>query len=472
MSFTSLTFVAFAIAAIVLSHLSNGRAWRPWAMLALSLTFIGTVVTGWQQALLLGGFCVIIFFALVAVDGGRGRWLVLVLTIEVAVFVWLKQYRGVSDLAPLPAAVGLAGVSYILFRGIHLTVDVATGALKRQSPLAVANYLLFFPTFISGPIERFEDLEPQLMRRGSVPDEVETFSAMLRVILGCIKVTLLSTAILRQHGSALASSEQATGAAAALFFFLAAAVYAIYLYVNFSGYMDIVVSVARLMGIRISENFDHPFRARSFLEFWTRWHITLSNWFRFYLFNPLLKALAERWPVPALMPYFGVFAFFVTFLMMGIWHGTTGMFAVYGLALGIGMGGNRLYQVLMIRWLGRREYSGLASGRLYGAVACGVVFAYFSSAVSCFFLDRAGILGLQARAGFWLLPGWLCLALGAAVILHLWQQVEDLAGAIRRHVDSASSLVHSTVLAVALVLFIGMLIWDKSPPPVLVYKAF
>ena len=134
MSFTSITFLAFVIIAIVLSHVSNGRVWRPWAMLALSLTFVGAAMMGWEQALLLGGFCIFIFFSLVAVDGGRGRWLFLVLTIEVSVFIWLKQYTLVSALAPLPAAVGLAGISYILFRGIHLTVDVATGALKRRGP--------------------------------------------------------------------------------------------------------------------------------------------------------------------------------------------------------------------------------------------------------------------------------------------------------------------------------------------------
>ena len=215
------------------------------------------------------------------------------------------------------------------------------------------------------------------MVRGSTPDEAETFSAMIRVIFGCLKVTLLSTAMLRLHETALASALQETGPATAQFFFLASAMYVIYLYVNFSGYMDIVVSVARLMGIRISENFDHPFSARSFLEFWTRWHITLSNWFRFYVFNPILKTMTHRWPDRRLSPYFGVFAFFVTFLAMGIWHGSTAIFFVYGLALGIGMSGNRLYQVVMTRWLGRKKYSDLASGRLYGAVARGVVFAYF-----------------------------------------------------------------------------------------------
>jgi alginate O-acetyltransferase complex protein AlgI len=472
MSFTSLQFLAFTIVAIVLSHLSNGRVWRPWAMLAVSLIFVATAMTGWQQALLLGGFCLLVFLALVAVDGGRGRWLLPVVAVEVAVFIWLKQYTLVDRLAPLPAALGLAGLSYILFRGIHLTVDVADGALQRPRFLAAANYLLFFPTFISGPIERFEDIEGQLMRRGSAPDEAETFSAMIRVIFGCLKVTLVSTAVLGLHESALTNALGGRGPNAALLLFFATAMYAIYLYVNFSGYMDIVVPPARLMGIRISENFDHPFRAQSFLEFWTRWHITLSNWFRFYLFNPILKDLTRRWPAPALAPYFGVHAFFWTFLAMGIWHGTTAMFVAYGLALGLGMSGNRLYQVIMARWLGRKSYAALASGRLYEAVARGVVFAYFATAVSCFFLSSAQVADLFARTGLWLPAGWLGLVLVAAVILPLWDMVEGGAGAISRRVVDTSSLTRSAVLAVALLLFISAQIWDKSPAPVLVYRGF
>jgi alginate O-acetyltransferase complex protein AlgI len=472
MSFTSLQFLTFAIVAIILAHVSNGRVWRPWTMLALSLTFVATAMAGWQQAMLLGGFCLFVLLAVVAVDGGRGRWLLPVVAVAVAVFVWLKQYTLVSDLAPLPAAVGLAGVSYILFRGIHLIVDVADGALKRPGALAMVNYLLFFPTFISGPIERFEDVEPQLMRRGSTPDEAETFAAMIRVIFGCLKVTLISTVVLGWHESALGSALEADGRNVAQYFFLAAAMYAIYLYVNFSGYMDIVVPVARLMGIRISENFDHPFSSRSFLEFWTRWHITLSNWFRFYLFNPILKVMTLRWPAPALAPYLGVFAFFVTFLAMGIWHGTTGMFIVYGFALGLGVSGNRLYQVVMTQWLGRKKYAALASGRFYEAIARGVVFAYFSLAVSCFFLSGSQVADLCARTGLWLLPAWLGLVFAAAVILLLWDTVEGVAGAISRRAVDASSLTRSAVLAVALVLFISVQIWDNSPPPVLVYRGF
>lgn len=472
MSFTSLQFLAFATVAIILAQVSNGRAWRPWAMLALSLTFVGAAMAGWQQAMLLGGFCLFVLLAVVAVDGGRGRWLLPVVAAVVAVFVWLKQYTLISDLAPLPAAVGLAGVSYILFRGIHLIVDVADGALKRPGPLAVVNYLLFFPTFISGPIERFEDLEPQLMRRGSAPDEAETFSAMIRVIFGCLKVTLISTVVLGWHQSALASGLTADGRNAAQFFFLAAAIYAIYLYINFSGYMDIVVPFARLMGIRISENFDHPFSAQSFLEFWTRWHITLANWFRFYVFNPILKGLTKRWPSPALAPYLGVIAFFVTFLVLGMWHGGTAMFVVCGLVLGIGVSGNRLYQVVMARWLGRKRFSQLASGELYGAVARGAVFAYFSLAGSCFFMSGTDFAGLYARAGLWLLLGWLCLVFGAAMILHVWHAVEVAVGAIGHRVVDAPSLTRSTVLAVALALFIYVQIWDNSPPPVFVYKGF
>src|SRR5262250_2889257 len=100
--------------------------------------------------------------------------------------------------------------------------------------------------------------------------------------------------------------------------------------------MDVVIGIGRFYGFRLPENFDRPFAAGNFLEFWTRWHITLSNWFKVYVFNPGLRALAARVETPRAMPYLGVLAYFVTFLLMGVWHGSTRAFVIYGLLLGAG----------------------------------------------------------------------------------------------------------------------------------------
>src|SRR5260370_33440031 len=109
--------------------------------------------------------------------------------------------------------------------------------------------------------------------------------------------------------------------------------------------MDIVIGKGVLRGQELAENFDRPFSARTFLEFWQRWHMTLSQWFKISLFNPLVMLLMSCFPAPALTAYLGVLAFFITFLVMGIWHGTTAVFVVYGLLMGAGASINKLWQV-------------------------------------------------------------------------------------------------------------------------------
>ena len=182
--------------------------------------------------------------------------------------------------------------------------------------------------------------------------------------------------------------------------------------------------------------------------------------------------MTHRWPASALNPYLGVIAFFFTFLAMGMWHGTTGIFFIYGLVLGFGASGNRLYQVVMTKLLGRKGYAELASDPLYRAIARGAVFAYFSTAVSCLFLTTDQLANVFDRAHLWLLLGSLCVVILAAMVLHVWIVIEDFVGAIRRRVVEGSSWSHSFAFAAALVLLLCVQFWDKAPMPVLAYRGF
>src|SRR5208282_517472 len=128
--------------------------------------------------------------------------------------------------------------------------------------------------------------------------------------------------------------------------------YPIFLYANFSGYIDIVIAMARLMRVRLPENFDRPFSASSFLDFWNRWHITLSNWLKTYVFNPLLIALMRRISSSKMQPFLGVFCFFVTFFLVGIWHGRTSEFVIFGALQGGGVAINKLWQLCLSRTMG------------------------------------------------------------------------------------------------------------------------
>ena len=125
--------------------------------------------------------------------------------------------------------------------------------------------------------------------------------------------------------------------------------YPVYVYFNFSGYMDLVIGVARFLRLELPENFNRPFSSCSFLEFWSRWHMTLSSWMKTYVYTPLLKAMMERFQSPAIEPFLGVFAFFVTFFLVGAWHGQTSEFLFFGVLLGLGISLNKLYQILLAK---------------------------------------------------------------------------------------------------------------------------
>ncbi len=159
-----------------------------------------------------------------------------------------------------------------------------------------------------------------------------------------------------------------------------AVAYTFYLYYNFSGYMDIVIGIGWLLGQNLPENFNRPFAARNIFEFWSRWHITtLSEWFKTYLFNPLMKFLAGHVAAPVWLPYLGVIAFFVTFFVMGVWHGSTGVFVIYGLVMGAGASINKLFQVFMAQQLGKKQYKAVSESFAYATLARGLMFAFFRS---------------------------------------------------------------------------------------------
>jgi hypothetical protein len=201
----------------------------------------------------------------------------------------------------------------------------------------------------------------------------------------------------------------------------------VYLYANFSGYMDIVIGVGALIGQELPENFNQPFRARSFLEFWQRWHMTLSEWFKTYVFNPLLKLLATHVTAPAAGPYLGVIAFFVTFLIMGVWHGTTSVFVVYGLLMGAGASINKLWQVMITKRLGKKRYKVLAEKSLVIYLARGLTLAYFALALTCLWVDMPQLLRLTRQLGIGgVAASYLGLAVAGAIAYFVWDTLASL----------------------------------------------
>jgi D-alanyl-lipoteichoic acid acyltransferase DltB (MBOAT superfamily) len=257
--------------------------------------------------------------------------------------------------------------------------------------------------------------------------------------------------------------------------FQVATVYPAFLYANFSGYIDIVIAIARLMRVRLPENFDRPFTASSVLIFWNRWHMTLSNWLKTYVYNPLLMALMRRISSLTLQPFLGVFCFFVTFFLIGVWHGRTSEFIVFGLLTGGGMSVNKLWQIEMARALGRKGYKELTNNYLYAAFGRGLNYAWFSFTLFWFWGGwkdiRTEFSALTVIQWFGI---WAAVWVSATIVLALWEYLRAALLSIGDAdqpvlLSRYARVVYATALCYA---SIAVVLLMNHAAPDIVYKAF
>ncbi|HEX2870085.1 MAG TPA: MBOAT family O-acyltransferase [Polyangiaceae bacterium] len=474
MSLTSTSFLVLALAAILLSRALPAAA-RPWVLSAASVVFIGSYLDRPIEALPLAGLLVGGYWVVEALRRTRSALLLTVaLATVVGSFLVLKRYGFVPAFARVPLPYLVVGLSYVLFRLLHLMIDARQGELGRRIPVQqFFNYCAGFLTFTAGPIQLYPDFVEQ-QARGPSNDPAEVADAMQRVVRGFVLVCVVSAVLNYVFAALSVRLLQATPQVAGpLVFAVCAALYTAYLYANFAGYMHIVIGVGALMGLRLPENFAQPFAARSFLEFWSRWHMTLSGWFKTYLFNPLLKRLTQRWPSAGSAPYLAVLAFFITFLVMGIWHGSTLVFVVYGLFLGAGASLNKLWQdAARARW-GKREYKRLSDQPLAIYASRGLVFGYFALALTCLWVSLPQLLALAGSLGFVGVVGaFLALSASAAVGFAVWDKARAVAGRWRLpHASTRSGWGAELAMAAQVLLVLGVgSFFHKAPE--FVYRAF
>ena len=418
MSFVSYSFLALVAALLLLSNTFTAPRSRALSCLGASAIFLASYVDSSLQLLPLSAFMLVGYGSVELLRRTRSAaHLAALLLAVVACFVVLKRYSFVSGLLELPFPYLVVGLSYVLFRALHLMIDAQQGELLRRVPLfGFALYCVNFLSFTAGPIQRYDDFARAQAAPHTLSEPV-VYGAFARVVRGFVKVGVVS-AVLSYLFSSLSALllDPALSLAwpkLALLYVLAASAYCGHLYANFAGYMDIVIGVGVLIGLPLPENFERPFQARNFLDFWSRWHMTLSSWFKTYLFNPLLKALTARFSSAASAPYLAVLAFFVTFLLMGLWHGASSVFVIYGLLLGAGASMNKCWQLFATKRFGKRAYKQLCEKRGAIYISRGLTFAYFALALTCLWVSTAELTHLAAKLGApGLLLGYLALSIG------------------------------------------------------------
>lgn len=478
MDAASIRFLAFGLAVAIVSNFSRSRVWRPTVLLLASFVFLGLLAHNLFVFLPLAGFLFLGYVGLLLIERGWSRSMVGSILAVIFVFVWLKKYTFLPQGIFLHSPYFTLGLSYIFFRVLHLLIETGDGNEKRH--IWVGAYLLYtlnFTTFVSGPIQRYDEFARDQFATEPIALGPRVVGLQLeRIVRGFFKVNVLTMLLLAMHRDALAEMSQPVPLSLKLSAaFLLAVLYPFFVYASFSGYIDIVIALARLMRVRLPENFDRPFSASSFLDFWNRWHITLSTWVRTYVYNPLLLALMRRISSATLQPFLGVFCFFVTFFLVGVWHGRTSEFIIFGVLLGAGVSINKLWQVWLARAMGRKGYKVLAENTIYIAFGRGLTFTWF--AVTCFLfwaswkqIDQIlNALGVGRWLGVWLAV-WLC----ATLLLSCWESLR--AGLLSFKTATGPMLtsryarmVYATALGlVALVITILL----KQSTPDIVYKTF
>jgi alginate O-acetyltransferase complex protein AlgI len=324
-------FVLVFVAHWLLNHLSH--TWK-WFMIGASYVFYAW--WDWRFVLLLVGISALAQLGALAVAHSRSPRMRLVvngaavalLLLPLAFFKYYGFFAvnvtntlgslGVDSSVPLIQVVLPVGISFFTFMAIAYVVDVFRGDFEVASWTDTFLYLSFFPHLVAGPIVRPDELIPQLDERRD-ERHVDMAGAAWLILGGLFKKVVVSSYLAAQIVDPVFGDPAPRSAADALFGILG---YAIVIYADFSGYTDIAIGVARLLGFRFPKNFDRPYAARSIRDFWRRWHMTLSRWLRDYLYIPLGgNRRGERRIYVNIM---------VTMLLGGLWHGAAWTFVFWG----------------------------------------------------------------------------------------------------------------------------------------------
>ncbi len=231
-----------------------------------------------------------------------------------------ETLHGLWETVPVLSIALPIGISFYTFQGLSYVIDVYRGEEAQRNPFRLALYISMFPQLIAGPIVRYKDVSGALSERSHSTERFA--SGVQRFIIGLSKKAILAN-MTGELANSIVTGEFSTMSASVAW--LGALAYTLQIYFDFSGYSDMAIGLGRIFGFEFAENFNYPYISRSVREFWRRWHISLSGWFRDYLYIPL--GGNRRGNVYVNLA--------IVFLATGIWHGAAWGFLLWGIWHGI-----------------------------------------------------------------------------------------------------------------------------------------
>lgn len=343
-------------------------ALRKWVWAGVNLVFIATMLR--LRVLEVAAFLVVVHLALrvLASPGrrvmvARGGLLLLLCLFVINKLPGLSLSLGTGGVNPLLTAVGF---SYVFLRLIDVARVVYDGGRPPPDLASTVNYLVPFHMLAAGPIQSYEDFVDQ----PAVPKPVtavEALGAVERIALGLFKKFVIAYAI----GKLFLTGFNVDGP----YMLFEAQVHYLWFYLDFSGYSDIAVGIGRLMGVRTPENFDKPYIARNMIDFWDRWHISLSLWVRRNLFIPMQLAMARRTRGKRAL-LIATVAFTVSFLLCGLWHGISWPYFAWGAMHALGLVVTNAYRHNLTKRLGTKGVKAYKQKPLYRLLGQFITFQW------------------------------------------------------------------------------------------------
>ncbi len=319
---------------------------RRWVWAGVNLLFVACLLQLRVLEVVVGLVMAYLALRLIACESWRKPIGLLGLLGIIALFILhklpeLSAQLGTEIVNPLLLAVGY---SYLFLRLIDAARVVYEGGRPPPSPVSTVNYLVPFHMLAAGPIQSYEDFTDQ----PAIPKALTSIQALEgveRIALGLFKKFVVAYGI----NKLFLTGFYVDGP----YMLFEVQMYYIWIYLDFSAYSDIAVGIGRLMGVHTPENFDKPYVARNMIDFWDRWHISLSLWIRRNLFIPIQLSLSRRTGGQRML-LIATFAFTVSFLLCGLWHGISWPFFAWGAMHAVGLIVTNAYRDRLTKRLGRK----------------------------------------------------------------------------------------------------------------------
>lgn len=223
---------------------------------------------------------------------------------------------------------GFIGISYMTFKAAQIVIEIYDGLIKEVRPFEYAYLLLFFPTILSGPIDRSRRFSKDLQKKVSRTEYLELLGdGIYKILLGMVYKMVIAALLY----FAMNQLGMGRDILSVIIYYYA---YGFYLFFDFAGYSLMAIGTGYVFGVRVPDNFNRPFISRNINEFWNRWHITLSHWLRDYVFSRITMA-CMRTGLRKNRTMIAVIAFMINMTLMGCWHGLTSYYIIYGLYHGV-----------------------------------------------------------------------------------------------------------------------------------------